>query len=981
MPKSVKVIFINVNSIVSRTRRHYIQNFTDEQKPDVLMMAEHKLSSTHKFELRGYKTYRQDRAKGKGGGTAVCVREGIKSERISVNFVTMEGTVVRIKDQNGADVYMVALYQRPREVVNAADLNIIVDMIGSSEAIIGADLNARHPAWGGGYANKGGRVLHEWLLSCPTLDIRRSSAPTRGLSFIDIFLTTVGMVPVGQDQNGMDVGTLDYESDHRAIEMVVGMDELETQELVEMYDFGRLNRRILNGKLLAGLAAIDLPANRNLAVEEIEAAAVRVGEVYADAMKEAIPKVKPSRGTTLPLPEHILGLIAQKKRLKRTAYRTNDPIRVVTIRAEIRNVSKIIDELIVKYEEDYWVDKLEKIKPSPMMHRKVKQFCGISNRKRIPRLVHMDGSVIDDDRGKANLLAEKFQSIQSSRATGGGSSEKLAAIADLRNHTPMVAFSDLQRSDIPSNVEMPFKLITPEEVGAAIKRLNNKKSSGPDGIPNFVVRKTDQESWAPLAILFNNCFNVGYFPVVWKRSRVVPILKPGKDPTDAASYRPIALLSNIGKLFEKVILDRVNVHLEDERVLLDSQFGFRKGLSTGHALMAVTDEMVRGFNRRRSTIAVGLDFEKAFDTVWREGIVYKMKVKYKFPDAVARMVYDYLMDRAFTVRIDGDESRAMETRAGVPQGSILGPVLYNLYLADIPQPENGEGLYIFADDILLTTSHARAKTANNRMQNYMDVLQLYFEEWYLKLNVPKCTCMVAKGKRKRLYKNARKFVPKVQVGGVSIANAKSMVYLGVKYSEDMEFREHVDMILQKMRKVYALYARRLRGRNGLSMKVKLLVYKQVIRPILAYAFPIWGSISSAQMERLRKAERRMLRHCLGVRAKVDELGIWTFPSCKVLYARSKMEKVQRLDVWMTELAVKFLERCSHNDVGNAHVEKCKLGNDEFDSIMQTGGALTPMGLLKLHENKILYNDDGKLVYYHRRYRKSHTQNYVYNTAQ
>lgn len=207
---------------------------------------------------------------------------------------------------------------------------------------------------------------------------------------------------------------------------------------------------------------------------------------------------------------------------------------------------------------------------------------------------------------------------------------------------------------------------TPEEIGNALRNLNNKKSSGPDGIPNFVLRKSGRRVWGYLAVIFNNCLNTGYFPGEWKHSRISPIIKPGKDPTDAANYRPIALNSNVGKLFEVFILERLNNHMEGEKILRDFQFGFRKQLSTTHALMAVSDGMARGFNNRRATIALGLDFEKAFDTVWREGIVYKMKQKYGFDDLLTRIIYDYLMERTFAVTVEGEESRTIGTKAGVP---------------------------------------------------------------------------------------------------------------------------------------------------------------------------------------------------------------------------------------------------------------------------------------------------------------------------
>lgn len=224
-------------------------------------------------------------------------------------------------------------------------------------------------------------------------------------------------------------------------------------------------------------------------------------------------------------------------------------------------------------------------------------------------------------------------------------------------------------------------------------------------------------------------------------------------------------------------------------------------------------------------------------------------------------------------------------------------------------------------------------------------------------------------------------MPLVKIGGEAIQSTQTMDYLGVRFSENMEFREHIDKILGKARKTYAMYAKALSGKKGLSKRVRLLIYKQVIRPMLTYAFPIWSSISSKQMERLRLAERRILRRCLGLGPRQNGTGQWINPSCKQLYSESKISKVDRIDVWMTKLAIRFLEQCGHNESGNVLVGECQIGQQEFENIMQSGGALTPMALLNLKNSNRLYDNEGNLIYYHRKYGSYNMGSMVYNTAQ
>jgi hypothetical protein len=190
------------------------------------------------------------------------------------------------------------------------------------------------------------------------------------------------------------------------------------------------------------------------------------------------------------------------------------------------------------------------------------------------------------------------------------------------------------------------KLTTPEEVQEAIRGLKVSKDPGPNGIPNRALKHLPQRAVSFLVLLFNAMLLTHYFPSVWKHARVISILKPGKNPALSSSYRPINLLDTIGKLFKKILLARI-LHAVSERGLLrDEQFGFRPRHSTSLQLTRLVERMTRNFGEKRLTGAVFLDVAKAFDTVWIDGLLYKLTLL-NFPSYIAHTISSYFRDRTF----------------------------------------------------------------------------------------------------------------------------------------------------------------------------------------------------------------------------------------------------------------------------------------------------------------------------------------------
>jgi len=213
----------------------------------------------------------------------------------------------------------------------------------------------------------------------------------------------------------------------------------------------------------------------------------------------------------------------------------------------------------------------------------------------------------------------------------------------LANIPALTQFSSRNPASRPMN-SIREKFISQKTLVHVIRTTNNKKSSGPDTIPNCILRKLDKFNVQSLRILFNHCINVGYFPVSWRQANIVPVVKPRKSPKDPSNYRPISLLSNISKLFEQCLLLKLEDGIVDKKITKDFQMGFKKHHSTLHPLLYFSSHVANSLNKRLATIATFIDIKKAFDSVYTNGLLHKM-IRYGIDFNLVNILQSYLSDR------------------------------------------------------------------------------------------------------------------------------------------------------------------------------------------------------------------------------------------------------------------------------------------------------------------------------------------------
>jgi hypothetical protein len=213
---------------------------------------------------------------------------------------------------------------------------------------------------------------------------------------------------------------------------------------------------------------------------------------------------------------------------------------------------------------------------------------------------------------------------------------------------------------------------------------------------------------------------------------------PGKDLTSPLNYRPISLLNSLGKLFEKIILKRLNSQLRERIVLRDEQFGFKRGHSTTHALLRNVERITHGFNYRKATVMLFLDIERAFDKVSIIGLIAKL-IQTNISPHLIHVLYNYLQHRSFFVSTRNFYSKVHPIPAGVPQGSLLGPTLFNLFVNDIPSITTDPNLVftMYADDTTISVRSGKIDLAVRKLNSALALLEPWLLKWRIHINTQK----------------------------------------------------------------------------------------------------------------------------------------------------------------------------------------------------------------------------------------------------
>ena len=408
-------------------------------------------------------------------------------------------------------------------------------------------------------------------------------------------------------------------------------------------------------------------------------------------------------------------------------------------------------------------------------------------------------------------------------------------------------FTSEDKTNIPRLPDFRFATtlneatIEKEEVMKELKSLKMDKSPGPDAIHPKVLNMCAGELAEPLTDLFRKSLCEGAVPVGWKQANITPIYKKG-EKTLAENYRPVSLTSIVCKVLERLLRTQIMKHLHQNKLLSEHQYGFRPQRSTTTQLLRALDEWTDWIDEGSSFDVMYMDFAKAFDSVPHERLMVKVRA-HGIRGKVIDWIEDFLKHRKQRVSVNSAQSSWKEVLSGIPQGSVLGPILFILYINDLPNQLKNRAL-MYADD---TKIYAKVNTRNDRdmmQQDLMTALE-WAETWQLRFNQEKCK-VLHYGRNNQLYDYYMSNNIKMQV-------TKEEKDLGVIFTGDLKFTEQVAKTVKKGNQMVGIVKRAFKH---MDKEMFMNIYKALIRSHLETGNKIWHPIRKTDSDHLENVQRR-----------------------------------------------------------------------------------------------------------------------------
>ncbi|MCW4309234.1 MAG: reverse transcriptase domain-containing protein [Candidatus Thiodiazotropha endolucinida] len=857
---------LNINFQSVRNKIPEFCALLEAEKPDIVVGTETWLTpeiANNEILPKdlGYNIFRRDRTSGTGGGVFILVKNGILASEQLHCQTDCEIVWVRI-DIVGSRPLFIASYYRPKEndALSLAELKRSLTITSQEKGnmwVLG-DMNFPKLSWDEedvplilpgcnypGLYEEFIDILNEFSLS----QVVREA--TRCGNILDLFLTSnITLINTVQILPGL--------SDHDIVKSAVSIKpRVVKQNPRKTFLYRKADWESFR-QFISSFSTSFMPEVRNKTVDE---AWTDFKNAIHDGINKFIPAKLLSSKKHLPwISNHIRRDMRKRDKLYRkfkTSKTADSRKKFLKIKHSVKRQIKVSYEnylqgiLGINSSSDNDQDQVQ----SDFSRKRL--FSLLKNSKQDSQGISLlkEGEyTYTTNVDKANSLNRQFRSVFSARSALNLVKLCQGALLSGVQSGLNLLIPDSFQSKVPA---MPDIVISANGVLKLLTSLNPSKAAGPDAIKPVVLKELANEIAPIVAAIFQLSLDTGTVPSDWKKAFVTPLFKKG-DKTNPANYRPISLTCILCKTMEHIIASNLTRHFEEHNILYDLQHGFRERRSCETQLIQLVEDLARSLTQGKQTDLILLDFSKAFDKVNHLKLLYKLQM-HGVQGKAHNWIQSFLMGRSQRVVLEGECSDEVPVSSGVPQGSVLGPILFLLYINDLPDNVQSQ-VRLFADDtaVYLTINGPDSSAI---LQKDLDQLQQWEALWDMEFNPGKCQVL-------HITRSQNPIKTQYTMHGQVLESVPTARYLGVDISTNLSFNTHINRITANANKSLGFIKRNVKCKHP---GVREAAYKTIVRPQLEYGSTVCGPYTQTYSDIVEMIQHRAARWTLSRFSSYDSV--------------------------------------------------------------------------------------------------------------
>ena len=813
---------------------------TINHKPSVICIQETWLQENKSFHLKGYSTsVRKDRPLRRGGGVAIYVLEG-KAHRVIPVVSSLECCAVEVFS-GSSHITICNIYHTDQPPSKSLFSDIIQQL--PAPVFFCGDFNAHHSLWGGRYDDNKGKALESFIQENGFIVLNDGSgtrlASDGSTSVIDLAFTTPRLAAKSEWAIHQE-STLG--SDHFPITTVISDQPQQRPPPGQP----RWNMNRANWSLYTTICAEEVTAA--LAATNVDVFYKGVMAGINKAAERSIPVSRPSTEKPgAPWWNDECSKAAEERkealnRVRRTRHPDDYNLYVA--------VKKKCSLLIRKTKKEHWRDYCAEVSESTTSKEvwdRVRLMSGRAVKTKGPNLlVDETGRVVTDSREIADLLADQYENA---------SSDNNLSEEFIRHRRRFETEQESILNDRSEYGGAINELFTMQELRTALAAAKDT-APGRDNITASMLRHLPESSLQVLLDLYNETWRQQQLPKEWKHSKIVPVLKPQKDPTKAVSHRPISLTSVPCKVMERMVNNRLTWYLERNNLLSPIQSGFRSNRNTMDNIIRLENAIQSTLRHGEFLVVVTLDLEKAYDLMWVNGLLCKLH-QLGIRGKMLGWLRSFLTQRTSQVVVGGVGSRLFKCQNGSPQGGVVCPTVFIVMTNNVANHQSCVLSGRYADDEKRWYRHKHLPTLKGKLEEDLALTVADYRRWGFKVAATKTTATVF-----TLNEVPDDF--NIVIEGANIPVGKTVKILGITLDRKLTWNDHIRTVEAHCNKTLQLL-RRITGYSwGTQAKELLSIYRALIRSKMDYGGELFESASTSVKEKLNIIQRKALRICLGL---------------------------------------------------------------------------------------------------------------------